>query len=95
MSSTGTTEALVLCFEVYRLPPPWFVPVEAPACGVVAYVQAEWTNDGVARRFVCDRPEGHPEKTSKSDKHRQVTDMETGETMEWSIGGEVGRDEDD
>jgi hypothetical protein len=75
--------ALVMCFEVYRLPPPWFVAVEAPACGAVLDVKAEQTNDGVARRFVCDRPEGHPEKTSKTGKHRQVTDNDTGETLEW------------
>jgi hypothetical protein len=78
--------ALVLCFEVYKLPPPWFVPVEAPACGVVVHVPVEQTNDGVARRFVCDRPEGHGEVTGKKGKHRQVTDNEAGETMEWAVG---------
>jgi hypothetical protein len=81
--------ALVLCFERLLLPPPWFVPVEAPACGAVLDVRAEQTNDGVARRFVCDRPEGHGEVTAKKGKHRQVTDNESGATMEWPTDGNV------
>lgn len=82
--------ALIMCFEVGALPPPWFVAVEAPACGVVAHIPAEWTNDGVARSFTCDRPQGHGEKMSKTDKHRQVVDNESGETLEWSENAPAG-----
>lgn len=71
------------------LPPPWFVPVEAPACGAVLEVPAEATNDGLARRFVCDMPAGHedrdPEPGEDRDRHRQVTDNTTGETLTWPV----------
>jgi hypothetical protein len=70
--------ALVLCFLLGQLPPPWYVPVEAPACGAVLDVAAEATTDGVARRFVCDLPSDHDD-----DKHRQVTDNTEGEALTW------------
>jgi hypothetical protein len=60
-----------------QLPPPWFVPIEAPACAVDLRVPAAATNDGLARRFVCDKIRGH------DGRHRQVTDNDAGETFEW------------
>lgn len=63
-----------------RLPPPWYVPVEAPACGHVLHVAAEDTTDGVERRFVCDLPAGHEDR-----QHRQVTDNEEGHTLTWTL----------
>lgn len=59
-------------------PPPWFVPVEAPACGAELDVPAEQTNDATARYFVCDKPARH------DGKHRQVTDNDAGESFEWA-----------
>jgi hypothetical protein len=61
-----------------KLPPPWFLPVEAPACGAELHFAAEETKDGVARDFVCDRPVGHDD-----DRHRQVTDFDTGKELTW------------
>jgi hypothetical protein len=70
--------ALMLGITRGVLPPPWFVAVEAPACGAVAEVPAEATTDGRARRFVCDRPADHD-----AVRHRQVTDNDSGETIVW------------
>lgn len=76
---------LVMCFFVDgRLPPPWFVPIEAPACGAVLHVPVEATNDGAARTFVCDRPAGHHEEPPEKDGHRQVTDNSGGTVVRWS-----------
>jgi hypothetical protein len=77
--------ALESCFHVgFRLPPPWFLPVEAPACGAVLDIPAEKTNDGVARRFVCDRPRGHTDHHPEpGTRHRQVTDNEAGSSFTW------------
>ena len=80
---------LELCFFVgFRFPPPWFVPIEAPACGTVLRVPAEVTNDGLERTFVCDRPAGHSEdRPPVADRrHRQVTDNTIGTTVEWADG---------
>jgi len=71
--------AMELGLMLLRLPPPWFVPIEAPACGAVLDVPAERTKDNLARRFVCDKQTGH------DDKHRQVTDNELGHTIEWGV----------
>lgn len=77
--------ALELCFYVgMRLPPPWFVPVEAPACRAVLEVPAvgaETTDGSTALRFVCDRYAGHP------NAHRQVTDNDCGHALEWAGDG--------
>lgn len=62
----------------FILPPPWFVPIEAPACGAVLSVPAEATNDGIARRFVCDKIRGHEDAN-----HRHVADPEMGYSFEW------------
>jgi hypothetical protein len=59
------------------LPPPWFVPIETPACHQALEVTATQTNDGVARRFCCDRPAGH------GGRHRQVADNIAGRCLEW------------
>jgi hypothetical protein len=90
---TVPAPALVLCFaDGLRLPPPWFVPVEAPACGQVLDVPAEQTNDDTGRRFVCDRLAGHPEhrkgtpyfvEAALGDRHRQVTDNDQGTIITW------------
>lgn len=71
--------ALELAILLGRVPPPWFVPIEAPACGEEVDVPASATNDGVERRLACDRILGHAEGT-----HRQVTDNEEGVAMEWT-----------
>lgn len=74
------------------LPPPWFVPAEAPACGAVLDVPAEATNDGLARRFVCDRIAGHEDRDDQppgdgpGDRHRQVTDNDEGRCFTWPVG---------
>lgn len=70
--------ALVLGLTMWILPPPWFVAVEAPACGAELHVDAEQTNDGIERHFVCDDLAGHEE-----DRHRQVTDNEAGKAFTW------------
>lgn len=56
-----------------------YVRVEAPACSQVAEVAAEHTRDGVARRFVCDKPAGH------KGMHRHVNDDELDHATEWSV----------
>lgn len=83
--------ALVMGVTLHVLPPPWFVPAEAPACGAVLDVPAAATNDGMARRFVCDQTAGHltrPEATTMfgewRERHRQVTDNEAGEAFTWA-----------
>jgi hypothetical protein len=76
--------AIVVCGT---LPPPWFVAIEAPACGCERRVRAEATIDKVDRSFVCDLPAGHREA-----RHRQVTDNEAGLAITWpvSAGGDGG-----
>lgn len=76
--------ALVLFIHAWRkgynpLPPPWYVPIDEPACGVELHVPAEKTNDGIERHFVCDKAEHDHE----DGKHRQVTDNDEGTALEW------------
>lgn len=77
--------ALVLCFldpAGVKLPPPWFVPVDEPACTSELCVPADRTIDNLARHFVCDKPVfGHDDG-----KHRQVTDNELGHSFQWPLG---------
>lgn len=66
------------------LPPPWFVEMDAAPCGVVLDVPAAATTDGLARRFVCDRP-AHDADV----RHRQVTDINAGDALEWTTTREA------
>jgi hypothetical protein len=86
MAWTGPSCALGLAIVVRGvLPPPWFVPVEAPACGDEVHIPAEETTDGHARVFVCDLPAGH-----RDIRHRQVTDNENGRTITWPVAPPEG-----
>jgi hypothetical protein len=89
------TPALGLALLVNgALPPPfsagWFVPVESPACGAELRVLADATNDGIERRFLCDRVRGHDDHAVGGDRdremHRQVVDNQLGRTVTW-VGG--------
>ncbi|MGW5388177.1 hypothetical protein [Nocardia sp. NPDC003963] len=61
---------------------PWFSPDPSiPVCGSVLHVPAAVTNDGLERRFVCDRAAEHGDKS-----HRQVTDADEGKVFEWKDG---------
>lgn len=64
-------------------PPPWYVPVEAPACNAVLDVAAGVTNDGIARKFYCDRQAGHPDNELPTEKHRAIYDPEEGRALWW------------
>ena len=46
-------------------------------------VPADQTRDGIARRFVCDKPAGHEVDPDDDGKHRQVTDNDEGRAIEW------------
>lgn len=81
---------LVICLAAEKFPPPWFLPVEAPACRAVLEVPAKATNDATARRFVCDQPVDHagrhlPVMGGYDDRHRQVTDNDAGECFTWAV----------
>lgn len=75
-------EALTFCFDTassggkirldWMLPPPWYVPVEAPPCNVHLHVPAEDTKDNTARNFYCDKPAGHPAPDGTAGSHRMV-----------------------
>lgn len=60
-----------------QLPPPFYLPIEAPPCG-------EETDGadiaGIPPRLVCDRPKGHLDPS-----HREVTDAIRGHTVEWTV----------
>jgi hypothetical protein len=56
--------------------------LEAPACGTVASVPAEATNDGMLRRFICDRPADH--RTTGNPKHRHIENADTAHCVEWT-----------
>jgi hypothetical protein len=88
--TTSPPPALALALVHGLFPPPWFVPIEAPACAAVLEVPPEATNDGIARRFVCDQQAGHadrpePHTGEYPDRHRQVTDNAEGTTLTWAI----------
>lgn len=69
--------ALRMCFFVgFRLPPPWFVPVEAPACCATVLIPAEAGAPFPA--LVCDDLAGH------EGNHRMVTNNEQGHVIEWN-----------
>jgi hypothetical protein len=63
--------------RVLPVPPPWYLPVAEPACGIVLAVPATDAPDGYDRVFTCDRAHGHP------DQHRAVIDNTTGNTISW------------
>jgi len=77
--------------QLGALPPPWYVPAEAPACSAVLDVAGEKTNDGVARRFACDRVAGHETAATAlpgdpvPGLHRQVTDSDEGTAFTWPV----------
>ncbi|WP_280407487.1 hypothetical protein [Nocardia brasiliensis] len=59
----------------------WYVAdPDTPACGSVIYVGADKTTDGIERMFCCDLPADHP----PTRRHRQVTDADEGQVIEWS-----------
>ena len=78
MSPELPAVALDYGIRVGLLPPPWFVPLEAPACGDEIHVPTEAIAEGAPPRIVCDRIAGH------DGPHRMVTDNEAGYTFEWS-----------
>lgn len=89
------TAALVMGLpNAWVLPPPWFVRVEAPACGAVLEAPAEVTG-GEAERYVCDRIAGHeaaaqlPAGDPESEWHRQVIDQDTGRCFRWGPDGQA------
>jgi len=81
MTGTPHIFALVGIFDdgkIISLPPPWFVPVEAPACNDHLTVPAAGTADGVEQHFYCDRLKDHDD-----DKHRYVYDVNDGTALQW------------
>ena len=72
--------ALIECVRIGLFPPPWFVPIEAPACGMtIDGLATPLASPGDPRpRFTCDRQAGH------DGNHRQVTDNDNGRAVEWT-----------
>lgn len=69
--------ALEMCLASGKLPPPWFLPVEAPPCG-------DWIEGFGGIRLTCDRPAGHTDRLGlKKERRRQVVDNDAGHTTEW------------
>lgn len=73
--------------ESFRFPPPWWVPVEAPACGALCIDTDE---DGNERLLVCSRPADHVHLAPFNleqlgpDEHRCVIDNEIGHGCKWT-----------
>jgi hypothetical protein len=76
--------ALMLATDLGQVPPPWFVPIEAPACALVLLVFGP-ANGAVTEARRCDLVAGHA-----GGEHRQVLDVATGECRCWTVAPWTG-----